>query len=108
MKRGRFDIAAAAGAIGSALTERGCVFEWQMDNRGSTPSRYIFGRKPFAAKVRVADHPSDRWTKDAARSRIPMLDVNPRALTVEAAIDALEARLSRERQTEVKAPESPG
>lgn len=68
-------VADASEALCGGLTDLGCIYEIEFDNRGGNRSRYIFVRKPIAAKIRVSDHPSDRTAKEVVRSRTLTLDV---------------------------------
>lgn len=82
-----------AADLARQLSDMGCVYEWEGDNRSYRNSRYIFVRRPVAAKFRVADHPSDRIQKDLGRSRGRVYDVGPHAMSVEQAIEAFKQSL---------------
>lgn len=69
--------------VAGFLSDAGCVYECQFDNRGGKRARYIFVRKPVACKIRISGHPSDRVEKDAAHSRVPVFDVGPRRLSLD-------------------------
>ena len=69
-----------------ALSDLGCVYEVEFDNRGGKRSRYIYVRKPVSVKIRVSDHRSDRMEKDKARSRQMVLDVGKHGLSWEEAV----------------------
>lgn len=66
----------ATTALCGALTDLGCVYECQFDNRGGNRSDYIHVRRPLPAKIRISDHPSSRVDKDKVRAKILVIDVN--------------------------------
>lgn len=68
--------------IAGFLSDAGCVYDCQFDNRGGERARYIFVRKPLASKIRISGHVSNRIEKDAAHSRIPIFDIGPRRMSV--------------------------
>ena len=97
-RKQQFDVLATAGAIASACAAMGLTFEIEADNRhGKRASRYVCVRKPFAAKIRVADHRSNWIERNGARSRALMLDVGPHALSAADAIAAVKERLCEHR-----------
>jgi hypothetical protein len=67
--------------VAGFLSDAGCMYDLQFDNRGGKRARYLFVRKPIAAKIRVSGHPSDRVEKDIERSRIPVFDIGPRRMS---------------------------
>lgn len=67
--------------VAGFLSDVGCVYECQFDNRGGKRARYLFVRRPVAAKIRVSGHPSDRIEKDAGRSRVPVFDIGPKRMS---------------------------
>jgi hypothetical protein len=66
----------ATTSIAGALTDLGCQYDCEFDNRGGNRSNYIFVRKPVPAKIRIADHPSSRMDKDKGRAKVLVIDVN--------------------------------
>lgn len=75
MARGKQVIEDAHLALCGALSDMGCIYDISIDNRGGSRSRYIYVRKPIAAKLRVSDHGSDRMEKDARHSKMPLFDI---------------------------------
>lgn len=89
----RNTIEADSGNICAELERLGCVYDWQMDNRGSNNSRYIFVRKPFAIKIRVSDHRGKRAERDKEISKTLFFDVGPHGARWEEAISSIEQRI---------------
>jgi hypothetical protein len=75
VKRANKEVENASESLCGGLTDLGCTYEIEFDNRGGNRSRYIYIRRPLAAKIRVSDHPSDRAEKDMKNSRMLVLDV---------------------------------
>lgn len=73
---GRRDVEDATTALAGGLSDLGCVYDCEFDNRGGNRSNYIFVRRPLPAKIRIADHPSQRMDKDKARAKMLMIDVS--------------------------------
>ena len=46
------------------LSDTGCVYDLQRDNRGGMRSSYVFVRKPVPMKIRISAHRSPRIEKD--------------------------------------------
>ena len=67
--------------VAGFLSDAGCVYDLQFDNRGGARARYLFVRKPIACKIRVSGHPSNRMEKDIERSRVPVFDIGPRRMS---------------------------
>lgn len=86
--------------ICAELSDRGYIYEIQIDNRGGDRARYIFVRQPISAKIRVSDHDSDRIKKEAHHSRTCIFDVrvNGGGLTWQQCIAALENYRVRNRE----------
>ena len=94
MKNGKKIIEDIAGSLCSALTDLGCEFYWEGDNRGGKhTSKYIFVRKPVAMKIRVSDHRSDRAEKDKQK-RVKTFDVGPHSQSWQDAIAEIGSILS--------------
>lgn len=74
-----------------ALSDMGCEFHWEADNRGGFNSRYVFVRRPVAAKIRVSDHKSDRIERAKEKSRTLLLDVGPHGLSWQDAVAQIRA-----------------
>ena len=62
-------------ALCGALTDLGCQYSCDSDNRGGNRSAYIHVTRPVPAKIRIADHKSSRIDKDKGRSKILVIDV---------------------------------
>ena len=67
--------------IAGFLSDARCIYEVQFDNRGGKRARYIFVRKPFACKIRISGHPSERVQKDMEHTRTPIFDVGPKPMS---------------------------
>lgn len=70
------EIEDATTSIAGGLTDLGCQYDCQFDNRGGNRSNYLFVRKPVPAKIRISDHPSTRIDKDKGRAKMLTIDVS--------------------------------
>jgi hypothetical protein len=70
-----------AARLCSVLTDLGCDFHFEADNRSSHRSHYIYVRRPKYIEIRVSDH---RATK-----RPKQFDVGPHGMPVDHAIQAI-------------------
>lgn len=59
-----------------ALTDLGCQYSCDIDNRGGNRSTYIHITRPLPAKIRISDHRSSRIDRDKGRSKILIIDVD--------------------------------
>ncbi len=66
-------------ALCGALSDLGCVYDCELDNRGGNRSTYVRLRKPTPAKIRISDHRSSRIDKDKGRAKMLIIDVDVEA-----------------------------
>jgi hypothetical protein len=84
------DVASISEKLCGALTDMGCAYDIEIDNRGGKRSRYVHVRKPVSAKIRISDHKSDRIEKERGRSKMLVLDVGPHGMHWRDAVKAIE------------------
>lgn len=72
-------------SVCSALTNLGCEYHFESDNRSQNRSHYIYVRRPKYIEIRVSDHPINKVR------RRKQFDIGPHGLSVEQAIGEITA-----------------
>lgn len=74
------EIQEMAAAVCGLLTELGCEYHFEADNRSSKRSAYIYVRRPKYMEIRVSDHAAGRVR------RHKQFDIGPHGISVDQAI----------------------
>lgn len=77
-----------AASLCGILTDLGCIYEFEADNRSQNKSVYIYVRRPRYFQVRVSDHPRKK------HARKMMIDIGPHGLSLDEAIVQIKAKLA--------------
>lgn len=64
------------------LTDMGCEYHFETDNRSKSKSCYIYVRRPKYMEIRISDHPP-------GRRRYTQFDIGPHGLSVETALEKI-------------------
>lgn len=68
------------------LTDLGCQFEFEADNRSDRRSYYIYVRRPKYMEIRVSDHAANKVR------RRKQFDIGPHGISLERAIEEITAK----------------
>jgi hypothetical protein len=79
----KIDVQGMAAAVCGVLTELGCEYHFEADNRSDRSSHYIYVRRPKYIEIRVSDHPTSRRRKQ--------FDIGPHGLPIDRAIAEITA-----------------
>lgn len=74
-----------AAQLCGALTDLGCEYHFEADNRSNRHSHYIYVRRPKYIEIRISDHPRK---KGKLRKQ---LDVGQHGVSLERAIEEITA-----------------
>jgi hypothetical protein len=68
------------------LTELGCEYHYEADNRSNRHSHYIYVRRPKYMEIRVSDHPANKIRGRKA------FDIGPHGMPLDLALEEIRQR----------------